>query len=44
MLEPLICCSFCEKSQHEVRTVIAGPSVYICNDCVAVGVTMGRSK
>jgi ATP-dependent protease Clp ATPase subunit len=34
--EPLIYCSFCDKSQHEVRTVIAGPNVYVCNDCVAV--------
>jgi ATP-dependent protease Clp ATPase subunit len=36
MPESLIYCSFCDKSQHEVRTVIAGPNVYICNDCVAV--------
>lgn len=27
-------CSFCGKSQSEVRKVIAGPSVYICNECV----------
>lgn len=27
-------CSFCGKSQQEVRKLIAGPSVYICNDCV----------
>ena len=30
----LLYCSFCGKSQHEVRKLIAGPSVYICNDCV----------
>jgi ATP-dependent protease Clp ATPase subunit len=36
MPESLIYCSFCDKSQHEVRTVIAGPNVYISNDCVAV--------
>jgi ATP-dependent protease Clp ATPase subunit len=36
MPEPLIYCSFCDKSQHEVQTVIAGPNVYICNDCVAI--------
>jgi ATP-dependent protease Clp ATPase subunit len=35
MPEPLIHCSFCGKSQHEVRTVIAGPDVFICNECVA---------
>lgn len=27
-------CSFCGKSQHEVKRLIAGPNVYICNDCV----------
>ena len=36
MPEPLIYCSFCDKSQDEVRKVIAGPNVYICNDCVAI--------
>lgn len=30
----LLHCSFCSKSQHEVRKLIAGPSVYICNECV----------
>jgi ATP-dependent Clp protease ATP-binding subunit ClpX len=27
-------CSFCGKSQHEVKKLIAGPSVFICNECV----------
>jgi ATP-dependent Clp protease ATP-binding subunit ClpX len=27
-------CSFCNKSQHEVRKLIAGPSVFICNECI----------
>lgn len=27
-------CSFCGKSQHEVKKLIAGPSVYICNECI----------
>ena len=27
-------CSFCGKSQKEVKKLIAGPSVYICNECV----------
>ena len=27
-------CSFCGKSQHEVHKLIAGPSVYICDECV----------
>ncbi|MCU7881906.1 MAG: ATP-dependent Clp protease ATP-binding subunit ClpX [Candidatus Thiodiazotropha sp. (ex Lucinoma aequizonata)] len=30
----LLCCSFCAKSQHEVRKLIAGPSIFICNECV----------
>ncbi len=29
-----LCCSFCGKSQKEVRKLIAGPSVYICDECV----------
>jgi hypothetical protein len=29
-------CSFCNKSQHDVRKLIAGPSVYICDECVSV--------
>ena len=29
-----LACSFCEKSQHEVRKLIAGPNVYICDECV----------
>jgi ATP-dependent Clp protease ATP-binding subunit ClpX len=29
-------CSFCGKSQSEVKKLIAGPSVYICNDCIAL--------
>ncbi len=32
--EKLLYCSFCGKSQHEVRKLIAGPSVYICDECV----------
>src|ERR1700704_6640176 len=27
-------CSFCGKSQHEVRKLIAGPSVFVCDECV----------
>lgn len=29
-------CSFCGKSQHEVRKLIAGPSVYVCDECVSL--------
>ena len=32
--EKLLYCSFCGKSQHEVKKLIAGPSVFICNECV----------
>ncbi|MBS0350020.1 MAG: ATP-dependent Clp protease ATP-binding subunit ClpX [Proteobacteria bacterium] len=29
-------CSFCGKSQNEVRKLIAGPSVFVCNECIAL--------
>jgi hypothetical protein len=29
-------CAFCGKSQHEVRKLIAGPEVFICDECVAI--------
>jgi ATP-dependent Clp protease ATP-binding subunit ClpX len=32
--EKLLYCSFCGKSQNEVRKLIAGPSVYVCDECV----------
>ncbi len=32
--EKLLLCSFCGKNQNEVRKLIAGPSVYICNECI----------
>jgi len=32
----LLYCSFCGKSQHHVRKLIAGPSVFICDECVAL--------
>lgn len=34
MSENGLYCSFCGKSQHEVRTLIAGPLVFICDECV----------
>ena len=33
MSEKKICCSFCAKSEEEVQKLIAGPSVYICDEC-----------
>ncbi|HEY9279668.1 MAG TPA: ATP-dependent Clp protease ATP-binding subunit ClpX [Eoetvoesiella sp.] len=32
--EKVLHCSFCNKSQHEVRKLIAGPSVFICDECI----------
>ena len=32
--EKLLFCSFCGKNQNEVRKLIAGPSVYVCNECI----------
>ena len=31
---PTAYCSFCGKSQHKVRNLIAGPTVFICDECV----------
>ncbi|NCD24553.1 MAG: ATP-dependent Clp protease ATP-binding subunit ClpX [Deltaproteobacteria bacterium] len=31
-----LCCSFCGKTQDEVQRLIAGPEVYICNECIAL--------
>ncbi|MDR3221821.1 MAG: ATP-dependent Clp protease ATP-binding subunit ClpX [Candidatus Accumulibacter sp.] len=33
-IEKLLYCSFCGKSQHEVKKLIAGPSVFICDECI----------
>lgn len=29
-------CSFCGKSQHEARTLVAGPAVFICEECICL--------
>ncbi|MCA0177197.1 MAG: ATP-dependent Clp protease ATP-binding subunit ClpX [Proteobacteria bacterium] len=34
--EKTLYCSFCNKSQHEVKKLIAGPSVFICDECIAL--------
>jgi ATP-dependent Clp protease ATP-binding subunit ClpX len=31
---PIVRCSFCGKTEHEVARLFAGPSVYICNECI----------
>jgi ClpX C4-type zinc finger len=35
-LHPLLYCSFCGKNQTEVRKLIAGPTVFICDECVGL--------
>ncbi|NBV43097.1 AAA family ATPase, partial [bacterium] len=37
-------CSFCGKSQHEVRKLIAGPTVFICDECVELCVDIIREE
>ena len=37
-------CSFCGKSQHEVRKLIAGPTVYICDECVELCMDIIREE
>jgi ATP-dependent Clp protease ATP-binding subunit ClpX len=37
-------CSFCGKSQHEVRKLIAGPSVFVCNECVELCMDIVREE
>ena len=32
-VESLLHCSFCGKSQHDVRNLVAGPGIYICDEC-----------
>ena len=34
--KPILYCSFCGKSQHEVRCLVAGPAVFICDECVGL--------
>ena len=34
--EELLTCSFCGKSQNDVRKLIAGPGVYVCNECIDI--------
>jgi ClpX C4-type zinc finger/Glyoxalase superfamily protein len=34
--KPILYCSFCGKSQHDVRALIAGPTVFICDECVGL--------
>lgn len=37
-------CSFCGKSQHEVQQLIAGPTVFICDECVDLCMTIVEER
>ncbi len=42
---PALTCSFCGKSQREVRKLIAGPAVYICDECIQLAIeTIARAR
>ncbi len=41
---PVLHCSFCNKSQRDVRQLIAGPNVNICNECVDICVDILSEK
>lgn len=43
-LENTLYCSFCGKSQHEVKKLIAGPTVFICDECVELCVEIIREE
>jgi ATP-dependent Clp protease ATP-binding subunit ClpX len=36
MTEKALCCDFCGKTQQQVKNLIAGPAVYICDECVGL--------
>jgi hypothetical protein len=40
--EPVLCCSFCGKSQHEVQKLVAGPKVFICDECIEFSLAIVR--
>jgi|ERR1700730_7094378 ClpX C4-type zinc finger len=42
--ESTLYCSFCGKSQHDVRKLVAGPKVYICDECVEISMTIVREE
>lgn len=37
-------CSFCGKNEHDVRKLIAGPRVFICDECVELSMTLVRDE
>jgi ClpX C4-type zinc finger len=42
--KPTLFCSFCGKSQHEVHRLVAGPHVFICDECVELSMTIVRDE
>ena len=42
--EKTLYCSFCGKSQHEVKKLIAGPSVFICDECIDLCIDIIRDE
>lgn len=42
--EPTLFCSFCGKSQHDVRKLVAGPHVFICDECIELSMTIVREE
>lgn len=40
----MLSCSFCAKTQHEVKRLVAGPAVFICDECAAVCVDVVKEE
>ena len=40
----ILFCSFCGKSQHDVRKLVAGPHVYICDECIELSMAIVREQ
>ncbi len=39
-----LCCSFCGRSQKEIKKLISGPNVFVCEECVALMVDVLREE
>jgi hypothetical protein len=42
--EPTLFCSFCGRSQHDVRKMVAGPQVFICDECIELCMAIVREE
>ena len=40
----MLSCSFCQKTEDQIKKLVAGPDVYICNECVAIAVRLMRDR